>query len=141
MRALPLGPEEGYLLSRIDGSTSEVDLAASSGMSDERVRQILAHLEDLGAIRFEASPAVNRPSSRPSTSSGTQPRVRLEPRDGAAVKDDVWSLLAHAYALHGVRPTLLERDFNFPPLATLLDEVASIRRLQHTASRGVVAHG
>jgi uncharacterized protein (UPF0276 family) len=59
---------------------------------------------------------------------------------GAAVKDDVWSLLAHAYALHGVRPTLLERDFNFPPLATLLDEVASIRRLQ-AATRGAVAHG
>jgi uncharacterized protein (UPF0276 family) len=60
---------------------------------------------------------------------------------GAAVKDDVWSLLAHAYALHGVRPTLLERDFNFPPLATLLDEVASIRRLQHAAPRNSTAHG
>ena len=33
---------------------------------------------------------------------------------GAPVKDDVWALLDHAYALHGVRPTLLERDFNFP---------------------------
>lgn len=49
---------------------------------------------------------------------------------GAAVKDDVWDLLAHAYARHGVQPTLLERDFNFPPLDTLLDEVARIRTLQ-----------
>ena len=49
---------------------------------------------------------------------------------GAAVKDDVWDLLAHAYARHGVRPTLLERDFNFPPLPVLLGEVERIRGLQ-----------
>jgi uncharacterized protein (UPF0276 family) len=49
---------------------------------------------------------------------------------GAPVKDDVWALLDHAYALHGVRPTLLERDFNFPPLSVLLGEVERIRELQ-----------
>jgi uncharacterized protein (UPF0276 family) len=49
---------------------------------------------------------------------------------GAAVKDDVWALLAHAYRAHGVRPTLLERDFNFPPLPVLLAEVQRIRDLQ-----------
>ncbi|HEX2083720.1 MAG TPA: DUF692 domain-containing protein [Xanthomonadaceae bacterium] len=49
---------------------------------------------------------------------------------GANVKDTVWGLLAAAYRLHGVRPTLLERDFNFPPLQTLLEEVARIRTLQ-----------
>ena len=49
---------------------------------------------------------------------------------GAPVKDDVWDLLAHAYRAHGVRPTLLERDFNFPPLAALLDEVQRIRDMQ-----------
>ena len=49
---------------------------------------------------------------------------------GAAVKDDVWSLLAHAYGAHGVRPTLLERDFNFPPLPELLAELARVRQLQ-----------
>ena len=60
---------------------------------------------------------------------------------GATVKDEVWALLAHAYALHGVRPTLLERDFNFPPLATLLDEVAAIRSLQLAAPSAARAHG
>ena len=49
---------------------------------------------------------------------------------GAAVKDDVWSLLAHAYRAHGVRPTLLERDFNFPPLPELLAELTRVRQLQ-----------
>ncbi|VFT11620.1 Protein of uncharacterised function (DUF692) [Pseudomonas aeruginosa] len=36
---------------------------------------------------------------------------------GAPVCDPVWELLAHAYACHGERPTLLERDFNLPPLS------------------------
>ena len=52
---------------------------------------------------------------------------------GTTVKDDVWDLLAHAYRRHGVRPTLLERDFNFPPLPELLGEVARIRQLQAAA--------
>lgn len=53
---------------------------------------------------------------------------------GAAVKDDVWSLLAHAYRVHGVRPTLLERDFHFPPLPALLAELAQVRALQGAAA-------
>jgi uncharacterized protein len=55
---------------------------------------------------------------------------------GAPVKDAVWDLLEHAYARHGVRPTLLERDFNLPPLAELLDEVGRIRGLQARAGQG-----
>jgi uncharacterized protein len=49
---------------------------------------------------------------------------------GAAVKEDVWSLLAQAYRRLGVLPTLLERDFNLPPLSELLLEVNRIRSLQ-----------
>lgn len=49
---------------------------------------------------------------------------------GAAVIDPVWSLLERAYARFGVRPTLLERDFNFPPLTELVTELDHIRDLQ-----------
>ena len=49
---------------------------------------------------------------------------------GADVIAPVWELLEKAYSLFGPLPTLLERDFNFPPLAKLLDEVARIRELQ-----------
>ena len=58
---------------------------------------------------------------------------------GAPVKDDVWSLLAEAYRLHGVRPTLLERDFNLPPLPVLQEEVERIRRLQREAADAATA--
>ncbi len=49
---------------------------------------------------------------------------------GNAVDDQAWQLLADAYELFGPVPTLLERDFNFPPLEELLDEVRRIRQLQ-----------
>lgn len=48
----------------------------------------------------------------------------------ADVIDPVWNLLDQAYALHGVHPTLLERDFNIPPLDELALEVAHIARIQ-----------
>lgn len=49
---------------------------------------------------------------------------------GTAVGKQAWELLADAYAHFGPVPTLLERDFNFPPMAELLDEVRRIRRMQ-----------
>lgn len=49
---------------------------------------------------------------------------------GAEVIDPVWKLLGKAYELFGVFPTLLERDFNLPPLAELLAEVETIKAIQ-----------
>ncbi|ACL73716.1 protein of unknown function DUF692 [Thioalkalivibrio sulfidiphilus HL-EbGr7] len=54
---------------------------------------------------------------------------------GADVIDPVWSLLDTAYRHFGVFPTLLERDFNFPPVERLLAEVDTIRRIQTGAWR------
>ncbi|MBK1648291.1 DUF692 domain-containing protein [Rhabdochromatium marinum] len=50
---------------------------------------------------------------------------------GAEVIDPVWTLLDAAYQSFGVFPTLLERDFNIPPLAELLLEVDRVRQIQH----------
>jgi uncharacterized protein (UPF0276 family) len=49
---------------------------------------------------------------------------------GAPVIDPVWALLERAYARFGSVPTLVERDFNFPPIDELLAEVERIRELQ-----------
>ena len=49
---------------------------------------------------------------------------------GADIIDPVWSLLETAYEHFGVVPTLLERDFNIPPLPELLTEVEQISSLQ-----------
>ncbi len=50
---------------------------------------------------------------------------------GADIIDPVWKLLAKAYELYGVFPTLLERDFNLPALSELVKEVQTISQIQH----------
>ena len=50
---------------------------------------------------------------------------------GADVIDNVWDLLDKAYEYFGVFPTLLERDFNIPPVAELLKEVDRIVSYQN----------
>jgi len=54
---------------------------------------------------------------------------------GADVIDPVWQLLDEAYDIFGVFPTLLERDFNIPPLAELIQEVDHIKQIQHPYQR------
>ena len=49
---------------------------------------------------------------------------------GADVIDPVWDLLDRTFDQIGTPPTLLERDFNIPPLSELLSEVDRIHRLQ-----------
>ncbi len=49
---------------------------------------------------------------------------------GSDVIDPVWSLLETAYDSFGVIPTLLERDFNIPPLTELVQEVDIIHQYQ-----------
>jgi uncharacterized protein (UPF0276 family) len=70
------------------------------------------------------------------------PDLRVDTH-GADVIDPVWGLLAEAYDRFGVFPTLLERDFNIPPLDVLVQEVANIARLQTEAnsSKMRLAHG
>lgn len=53
---------------------------------------------------------------------------------GAPVIASVWDLLDKTYELFGVKPTLLERDFNIPPLPELLAELAEIKTRQHAPS-------
>ena len=50
---------------------------------------------------------------------------------GADVIDPVWNILHNAYEHFGVFPTLLERDFNIPPVPELLTEVEQIVAIQN----------
>ena len=55
---------------------------------------------------------------------------------GTDVSDPVWDLLAHAQATLGPRPTVLERDGNFPPLSSLLGELAEMGHILNGTARG-----
>lgn len=49
---------------------------------------------------------------------------------GAPVAQSVWDLLQAAYLLFGIKPTLLERENNIPPLATIFQELNIIKKYQ-----------
>jgi uncharacterized protein (UPF0276 family) len=61
---------------------------------------------------------------------------------GEAICDPVWELLDQAYQHFGPVPTVLERDFNIPPLPELLKEIDHIKALQPrtTPQQGII-HG
>ena len=52
---------------------------------------------------------------------------------GADINNPVWQLLADCYRIHGVHPTLLERDFNIPETPVLLQEINQIHDYQAQA--------
>jgi uncharacterized protein (UPF0276 family) len=63
---------------------------------------------------------------------------------GANVIDPVWELLGAAYTRFEVFPTLLERDFNIPPLPELLGEAQRVANAQGRFGNPIprrVAHG
>ncbi|HUD42690.1 MAG TPA: DUF692 domain-containing protein [Dokdonella sp.] len=68
-----------------------------------------------------------------------EPDALLIDTHGMPVADPVWRLLESAYARFGVKPTLIERDFNFPPLDELIGEVRSVRERQQAAARSGTA--
>lgn len=57
LRALPIGPTEAFVLSRVDGSSTEAEIAAATALGVEDVARTLSRLAELGAIRFETKPA------------------------------------------------------------------------------------
>lgn len=59
---------------------------------------------------------------------------------GAPVIAPVFALLRRACELFGPRPTLLERDFNIPPLPELLAELAQVRAILAAHAPAEVQH-
>jgi uncharacterized protein (UPF0276 family) len=66
------------------------------------------------------------------------PDLRVDTH-GSDVIEPVWELLRQAYAHVGPLPTLVERDFNFPKLSVLLEEVEQVRQLQNSAEQTALA--
>ncbi len=62
-RSFPLSPTDGFVLSRIDGTLNEADLAASTGLPEAQVQSSIAKLETLGLIMFDGEKAAAELSS------------------------------------------------------------------------------
>jgi len=52
MRDLPIGPTEAFVLSRVEGSTTQAELVTATGLTPEEVESIVARLVLLGAIEL-----------------------------------------------------------------------------------------
>jgi curved DNA-binding protein CbpA len=62
IQTLPLTPGDAFLLSRIDGTLHEEDLAALTGLPSGVVARVLDRLSAMGAIEFDRAPG---PAARP----------------------------------------------------------------------------
>ncbi|MEE9352680.1 MAG: DUF692 domain-containing protein [Thiotrichaceae bacterium] len=60
---------------------------------------------------------------------------------GADIVESVWDLLDVAYQEFGVFPTLVERDFNIPPLDVLIKEVEKVKEYQAKYENVKIATG
>lgn len=89
LRALPIGPEEAFVLSRIDGRSKPSDLSVATGLTQARVLEILSRLASLGAVSgvpgvTASLPPIATPLRRksgshpaPTPGSGPEPNVDL----------------------------------------------------------------
>jgi curved DNA-binding protein CbpA len=90
LRALPLGPEEAFVLSLVDGVVDADAIATAAGLDPAKVSGHLARLRELGAIRVapprpipSRRPTAAAPgaSSRPSTPAAA-PLISKAPHSG-----------------------------------------------------------
>lgn len=54
IRTLPIGPEEAFVLSRVDGCSTAREIGYSTSLSEEQVVTHLHRLRSLGAVDFDA---------------------------------------------------------------------------------------
>lgn len=78
VRALPLAPIDGFVLSRIDGTVTVYELAEITGLAPDETTQILEKLVDLGAAEWSeaTTPRISRPASQ-QTPRSSIPRMQI----------------------------------------------------------------
>ena len=82
VRALPLSPLEGFVLSRVDGACTVADIADLTGQTAEQCYEVLERLVALEAVDW-ADGATSLPRTSRKVSVAAQPAVRT-PAEGTA---------------------------------------------------------
>lgn len=100
--AMKLNGEEGFVLSRLDGSTSVEHLVAMTGLPEGKVAKILDTLVDQGAI--ERDPDRAAPVPEPALRTGAAPARRPAARGAAKLASED----AAATALHEMSASVLD---------------------------------
>jgi curved DNA-binding protein CbpA len=130
MRRLPIGPEEAFVLSRVDGRSSEAEIAAATGLDGARVRATLTRLEELGAVDFGPAP---EPSARPKPERSSAPGTKLtRPAVEARSERPGSSSQRHpAAALYDPAELDEQVDIDLPRRRRILDTFYRLDTLNH----------
>lgn len=121
VRSLPLSPEDAFVLSRVDGYAAAGEIAASTGLPEERVVACLQRLRALGAIRNgenAALSAVRVSSEKAGAAPRTNSSVRLRPNPADAngspstLSDEELELLKEPADLDEGRRRMILEYFN-----------------------------
>jgi curved DNA-binding protein CbpA len=85
LRALPLTPEDAFVLSHLDGTASESDVALATGLDARVIRRSLEKLNGLGALAVSSSNPAPR-SPRPPSSNSIAPSGTFKIHVGAVIE-------------------------------------------------------
>lgn len=132
MRALPIGPEEAFVLTRVDGRSTEADISAATGLAPERVGQTLERLRDLGAVRFGTLPPQERPPKQVPT---VPPTAKL--RHPVIEAPSPESSRGAAHALYDPGELDEEVDIDLPRKRKILDYFYKLDTATHYELLGV----
>lgn len=106
-----VGPEEYFVLSRIDGNQTMREILLSTGLSVDRGIAILTKLRSIGAVLLPGETTAPPPGSLPPARAQTPPRgVAISPRPGNAPIPPPMAQRAT-----GSVPTAQPRDLYEPP--------------------------
>lgn len=86
LRTLPIGPADAFVLSLVDGSSTEAEISEAAGIEPAALSSTLARLEALGAIRFDSVRPEPARSPRPSIASSGQHTLAIERQSAQAMK-------------------------------------------------------
>lgn len=135
VRTLPLGPEEAFVLSRIDGRTPPAEIALATGLSETRVLECLRRLAELKAISFGTGTTIPKmsapgPTAQPTPTPRPTSSVRLRP----AVEAPAPRFTPHPASLN-YDPALLDEpaDLDRERKKLILDRYFALEQLTHYA--------
>lgn len=121
------------MLSRVDGSTPASEIAAATGLSEERVLQCLDHLRQLGAISFGAGTVPSLQGGTKDTSVASGPRPQSSARLKPVVEEDTGRASMIHPAARAYDPALLDEpaELDVERKRLILDLYYSLDQLTH----------
>jgi curved DNA-binding protein CbpA len=117
LRGLPIGPAQAFVLSRVDGTCTELEIADEAGIEPNVVAATLEELARLGAVRFD-QPA----SAEAQRAQRAQPRLLGATRIGPIIEASVGAQPQHpAAALYDPRDLNEDVDLELERKRVVLD--------------------